>query len=88
MIQELRFPRWNDILVEIYRSQDRGNYCQKLNRRIRGSLTHVRETVRILADEGMVEITSNEKAKKILLTERGRKVAESIMALRSEMKRC
>ena len=85
MIQNLRLPRWNDILVEIHRNQQRENYCKNLIRRVRGSLTHISDTVAILAERGLVEIDGSQKIKRIVLTEKGKKVAESIMIIRSEM---
>lgn len=41
----------------------------------------------MLADEGLIEIEGNQKVRRLNLTEKGKKVAESILAIRTEMNR-
>jgi predicted transcriptional regulator len=85
MHQTIRLPRWSDILIEIYKSQENRRYCEKLNRRIRGSMTHLREVVRWLAQNGLVTITPTTKVKRLSLTEKGVKVAEYIISMKLEL---
>ncbi len=87
MITYLTMPRWHDVLLEIYKARERDCYCERLNRRVRASLTHVREIVRLLADNGLIEILPGARTKRIALTEKGRRIAASILDLRSELGR-
>jgi predicted transcriptional regulator len=85
MPHTIRLPKWSDILIEIYRSQENRRYCEKLNRRIRGSMTHLREVVKWLAQNQLITITPTTKVKQLALTEKGVKVAEYIINMKLEM---
>jgi hypothetical protein len=85
MPHTIRLPKWSDILIEIYRSQESRRYCEKLNRRIRGSMTHLREVVKWLAQNQLITITPTTKVKQLALTEKGVKVAEYIINMKLEM---
>jgi len=86
MTCSLYLPRWNDVLVEIYSSANGNRYCQKLNRGVKGSLTHLREVVRLLEKYELIEIVPTKKIKQINLTEKGKRVCINIMNLKSELK--
>jgi predicted transcriptional regulator len=86
MKNHLRLPRWNDILLEIYKNQDRNNYCQRLNRNIRGSISHLREVVRLLAKSELINIERQKKIKRLILTEKGQKVTLAIMTIKSALR--
>lgn len=81
----LTLPRWNEILIEIYKTQDRNNYCQKLNRKIRGSLTHLRDMVRLLAKHNFIEINSGNKIKRLILTEKGKIITSALLVIKAEL---
>jgi|APFre7841882654_1041346.scaffolds.fasta_scaffold91566_1 predicted transcriptional regulator len=85
MIHTLRLPRWNDVLLELYKSQQRQNYCEKLNRRVKTSRSHIQAIVKLLEKNGLITITPGKKLKKLSLTERGKDVATAIQQLRSEL---
>lgn len=85
MPHTIRLPKWSDILIEIYKSQENRRYCQKLNRRIQGSMTHLREVVRWLAQNQLITITPTTKVKQLALTEKGLKVAEYIINMKLEL---
>lgn len=87
MAEDLRLPKWNEILIAIYKAQQRKPYAQKLNREIKGSLTHLREVVKALADFQLIEIYEGKKAKQIVLTEKGRQVAEKLISVREYLRR-
>ena len=86
MTCSLYLPRWNDVLVEIFNEVNGNRYCQKLNRRVKGSLTHLRGVVRLLEKFGLVKIVPTKKIKQIILTEKGRRACINIMNLKSELK--
>ena len=86
MTCSLYLPRWNDVLVEIYGSDNGNRYCQKLNRGVKGSLTHLREVVRLLEKYELIEIVPTKKIKQINLTEKGKRACINIMNLKSELK--
>lgn len=86
MPEDLRLPRWNDVLIAIYKAQQRKPYCQRLNREIRGSLTHLREIVKALADFQLIEVYQGKKTKHIMLTEKGRQVAENLLQIKDYLR--
>ena len=85
MTCSLYLPRWNDVLVEIHNEVHGNRYCQKLIRRVKGSLTHLREVVRLLEKSELVKIVPTKKIKQINLTEKGRRACIHIMNLKSEL---
>jgi Mn-dependent DtxR family transcriptional regulator len=84
MNHSIKLPRWSDVLIEIYKSQESKRYCQRLNRRIQGSLTHLREVVRWLAQNNLVIITPTSKVKQLALTEKGERIAQYIIRMKLE----
>lgn len=85
MIRFLKLPRWHDILMEIYKSSEKDIYVQRLNRRVNASLTHVRSIIRLLAKHRLIEIIPNRKTKKLVLTEKGRKISISIFDIKTAL---
>jgi len=85
MLSGLRVPRWNDVLLEIHKSQERYRYCEKIIRRIKGSKTQVREIVKQLEISKLIEIAPGKKVKKLSVTEKGRKIAIAIMEIKAEL---
>lgn len=86
MPEHLRLPRWNDVLIAIYKAQQRKPYCQRLNREIHGSLTHLREIVKTLAEQQLIEVYNGKKTKHIMLTEKGRQVTESLLNIKEHLR--
>lgn len=78
-------PRWQEVLLGIYRSRKRHRYAERLHRLIKGSRTYIREVVRRLAAYDLIQIVPTKKIKKLKLTERGRKVIHSILEMQSLM---
>lgn len=85
MIQKLRLPRWNDVLLELYKDQQRQNYCEKLNRRVKTSRSHIQAIVKLLEENGLITITPGKKLKRLTLTDRGKEIALAIQQLRLEL---
>ena len=73
------------MLALLYKTPDKYRYCQKLNIGIRGSLTHLRQVVRLLEANELIEIIPTKKIKRIHLTERGKNVARAILEIKSEI---
>ena len=86
MTPSLRMPRWGDVLVEIYKSEERYRYCEKLNRGVKGSRSHIREIVKLLEECNLIEIIPTKKIRKLALTEKGHKVTLAILTIRSELR--
>ena len=87
MIYSLRLPRWNDVLLAIYRCRDNSRYCEKLNRKVKASRTHLREIVKLLARQRLIRIVPGTKVKLLQLTSKGRRIAACILEIRSELSR-
>ena len=85
MICNLRIPRWHDVLLEIYKNTEKMSYCEKLNRRIKASLTHLREIVKLLAKHKLIKIVPSKKINLLAITEKGKRVASSILHLKTEL---
>lgn len=88
MITSLNHPIWHDVIVEIRRLPEQRRYCQKVLRGLNGSTNHIREIVRLLAHCDLVEIIPTTKIKKIRITESGKKVADLILEMRAELRKC
>lgn len=85
MAVTLGLPRWNDVLVEIHRCQEKYCYCEKLNRVINGSLTHLREIVKALELKNIIEIKPTKKIRMIKLTEKGKRIISALLQLKEEL---
>ena len=83
MMNNLRMPRWIDILLAIYKSPEQHRYCERLNRSVGCSLTYFRNTVVLMAKHNLLEIQEGRKIKTLRLTERGHQMASSILAIKS-----
>ena len=74
------------MLVEIHRAVERDRYCQRLNRRVRGSLNHLREIVRLLEMYGLIKVMPAGKINRIKLTDKGKRVTTCILKMKSELR--
>ena len=82
MVQYPKLPRWNDVLLQIYKSRDTTRYGEKLNRLVKGSRTHLRRVLVMLERHGLIEIIPSKKIKRLLLTDKGRRVAALLLEVR------
>lgn len=85
MIQFIRLPRWQAVLIAIYGSRERDRYAERLYRRLNTSRSHVREIVKKLAIQSLIEISSARKTKLLTLTKKGERMAVSLMNLNAEL---
>ena len=85
LIKRLRLPRWNDVLLAIYQDIKENRYCERLNRNLKASRTHIRQIVKLLAQHNLIEIIETRKIKRLAITERGRRVIVAILQIRSEL---
>lgn len=85
MITKLALPRWHHVIIELYRKNIRPKYSQRLNRKIKGSINHLRQIVRMLSKKGLVRIIPSNKIKHLELTKRGEKVASAILEIKAEL---
>ena len=84
----LTFPRWNEVLVAIYNNNGKTSYCQRINRRVKGSLTHLRNIVKLLEKKSLIEIQSMKKIKRLVLTEKGKRVTVALQQVKEELNQC
>ncbi len=85
MIQRLKLPRWNEILIEIYKNKNNNKYSQKLNRNIKGSLSHLRAIVKKLEKRNIIKVTPNKNQKDLELTEKGEKIAIAVLTIKTAL---
>ena len=82
----LKLPRWHDVLLTIYRQKEDHRYSSKLNRYIKGSLTHLRIIIKRLEQNGLIRILPHKNKKCLVLTEKGERIALAIINIRTELK--
>ncbi len=82
----LRMPKWNDILLKIHSSSEKSRYCEKLNKKIKGSRSYLRTVVRLLAQHRFIEIIPASKIKKLVITEKGKRVIIPLQQINIELK--
>jgi len=86
MTFRLKLPRWSDVLVEIHKRQPRICYSEKLNKSIKGSLTYLREVIKALENQKLIEIIPTSNIKRIILTDTGVLVSGSIQQILEQLK--
>ena len=79
-------PRWYYVLAQLYKLPEHKRYCQRLCRAVNASANHVRTIVRELEAKGLVEIVPAKKIKRIHVTEKGKRVALSMIHIQSELR--
>ena len=84
MVRKIRIPRWQHILLVIYKSPERERYGERLNRIVQGSRTHLRVVLQGLVREGLITMKVRKNKKPVILTEKGERMAIALMELRSE----
>jgi predicted transcriptional regulator len=85
MPSSIRLQRWNDVLIAISKARNRQCYCERLYKIIQCSRTHMREIVAQLLDENLIEITPSRKIKYLELTDKGKRVIDSLQTINSEL---
>ena len=78
-------PRWQDVLLAIPRLSENQRYCEKLNRLVKGSRTHLRKVVQHLVELGLLREERAGRVKKLSLTDRGQRIALALSELKSEL---
>ena len=86
MSSSIYLPVWIEVLVHLHRAPDCKRYCQRLSREVDTSINHLRAVVRRLAEKNLVEIVSTKKIKRIIVTERGKRIAVAVQSIKSELK--
>jgi len=86
MSSSLYLPVWIDVLVQLYKAPDYKRYCQRMNRDVKTSMTHLRAVVRRLAEKNLVEIVPTKKIKRIIMTDKGKRIAVAVQNIKSELK--
>lgn len=79
-------PKWNNVLLQIHKSQEQHRYCERLNRKVKCSMTHLRKIVKYLELYGLIVLKPASKVKHIEITEKGKRIIYCIMQMKSELK--
>lgn len=74
------------MLVEIHKQHSRICYSEKLNRSIKGSLTYLREVIKALEDQKLIEIVPESRIKRLVLTDSGLTVSDSVQQIWERLK--
>jgi len=86
MSSSLYLPVWIDVLVHLHKAPDCRRYCQRLSREVNTSINHLRAVVRRLAEKNLIEIVSTKKIKRIIMTDKGKRIAVAVQNIKSELK--
>ncbi len=85
MSSSIYLPAWIDVLVELYKVPDYKRYCQRLGREVDTSMTHLRAVVKRLSEKRLIEIVPTKKINRIIVTEKGKRIAVAVQAIKSEL---
>jgi Mn-dependent DtxR family transcriptional regulator len=86
MSKTLRIPRWQRMLIEIFKASTHNRYGSYLIRVLGGSRTHIRYLLSKLERQGLVLLMRLQNRKTISLTDRGEKIAKAVMELQMSFK--
>lgn len=86
MIEQLNNPVWHDVIVKIYKTPEHKRYCQKISKEVKASINHLRTIVKLLKKAKLIEIMPTKKIKRIAMTDKGKRVAASILNIKSELR--
>lgn len=85
MSSSLYLPIWIEVLVELYKAPDYKRYCQRMNQEVKTSMTHLRAVVKRLSEKSLIEIVPTKKINRIIVTEKGKRIAVAVQAIKSEL---
>ncbi len=85
MSSSLYLPIWIEVLVELYKAPDYKRYCQRMNQEVKTSMTHLRAVVKRLSEKRLIEIVPTKKINRIIVTEKGKRIAVAVQAVKSEL---
>ena len=79
----LYLPIWIEVLVELYKAPDYKRYCQRMNQEVKTSMTHLRAVVKRLSEKSLIEIVPTKKINRIIVTEKGKRIAVAVQDIKS-----
>lgn len=82
----LYLPIWIEVLVELYKAPDYKRYCQRMNQEVKTSMTHLRAVVKRLSEKSLIEIVPTKKINRIIVTEKGKRIAVAVQNIKSELR--
>ena len=85
MTSTIHLQRWHDILLAISKGRERYRYAERLYKKLGCSRTYFREVISQLLAEDLIEIIPEKKIKRLVLTDKGRRVTQSLQTLNSEL---
>lgn len=84
----LTLPRWNDVLIAIHNNNVKTSYSERIVRKVKGSLTHLRNVVKVLEQRSLIEIQPIKNFKRLVLTEKGKRVTVALQQIKEELNQC
>lgn len=85
MSQLLYLPKWFELLIKISNAPDHKRYSQKLHRELSMSINHLRAILKQMEEANIIEITPSKKIKWIVLTDKGKELAQAIQSIKSSL---
>lgn len=85
MSSSLYLPIWIEVLVQLYKAPDYKRYCQRMNQEVKTSMTHLRAVVKRLSEKRLIEIVPTKKINRIIVTEKGKRIAVAVQAIKAEL---
>lgn len=71
----LFLPRWAEVLLVLSQVEPKDRYYQRLLRHTKVASSYVREVLRVLEDEGLVEVKPSGRIHRLVLTAKGNQLA-------------
>ena len=85
MSSSIYLPVWIDVLVQLHKAPDNRRYSQRISREVDTSKNHFRAIVKRLTEEKLIDILPTRKIHRIIVTEKGKRVAAAILSIQSEL---
>ena len=85
MSNPIFLPVWMEVLVQLHKAPDSRRYCQRICREVDTSMNHLRAIVKRLAEKRLIEITFTKKINRIVITDKGKRMATAFQQIKSEL---
>lgn len=85
MSNPIFLPVWIEVLVQLHKAPENRRYCQRICREVDTSMNHLRAIVKHLAEKRLIEIIFAKKINRIIITEKGKRMAMAFQQIKSEL---
>jgi DNA-binding HxlR family transcriptional regulator len=84
-MNNLSVPKWFKLVITLYNIPDEQRYSQRLQNKIHITSTHLRKLLFVLESRSIVSRTRVGKIQYIVLTSKGKDIAEMLLKIRQEV---